>query len=139
MPEDTRLHAAPSTEATSEHPPYVCVGTNDEVWGRLLVRNLVARNISATCSNFKELKNQLSASPAPVWVVVDGAWPVEDLRSTISDITSHIDSSESRSVLVTDELLGRHPIGDFTPDSSIGRSADMRVLVRNLLSVIAAT
>ncbi len=71
------------------------------------------------------------------WVVVDGGWPMLELQNACLGINEALGRSGARTVMVVDELVGPHPLPSFEPDKILNRSPDMRVLVRDLLTLFS--
>lgn len=116
-------------------PPVICVASNDGVWANLLAQNLAARGASTIQCDVHGLRRQVSSIADGSWIVIDGGWPLVELQSAIEELKAVLDSPRVNSVMVVDKLIGLHQLESFKPDMTINRTPDMRVLVRDLLSV----
>lgn len=116
-------------------PSMVCVCSNDAVWAELLAQNLAARGIRTVQCSLGNMKPQIAALDDDSWVVVDGGWPMHELQNSVADLNPALREANVTTVMVVDELVGPHLLSAFEPDNVIKRTPDMRILVRNLLSV----
>ncbi len=116
-------------------PPVVCVASNDDIWATLLAQNLAARGASTIQCDLRSLKHQIPSIADGSWIVVDGGWPMIELQGAIEDLNATLNQAQVSSVMVVDELVGPHPLSSFKPDKVVKRTPDMRVLVRELLTI----
>lgn len=119
-------------------PAVICVASNDEVWANLLAQNLTARGATTIQCDLRSLTIQITSIADGAWVVIDGGWPMVELQGAIEDLNATISQCHVRTVMVVDELVGPHPLSSFKPDRFVKRTPDMRVLVRELISIFQA-
>lgn len=135
-----RYSKTPGDLIFSEHtngslPPTICVASNDDVWANLLAQNLAARGASTVQTDLRNLNHQIASIADGSWIVIDGGWPMLELQRAIEDLNAILSQFRVNTVMVVDELVGPHPLSSFNPDRIVRRTPDMRVLVRELLSV----
>jgi hypothetical protein len=137
-PSDTDQSAIEKEETGDDAPVQVsltvCVCSNDAVWAELLVQNLNARGVHTVQCDVRNLELRVRELGEGSWVVVDGGWPMHELRESIAFLNPLLRNSSASSVVVVDELVGSHPLTGFKPDLFLRRTPDMRVFVRSLLS-----
>lgn len=119
-------------------PPVICVASNDDIWASLLAQNLAARGVSTIQCDLSDLKLQVSSIADHSWVVIDGGWPMVELEDAVEDLNTVLGQCHVKSVMVVDELVGPHPLASFQPNRVVNRTPDMRVLVRELLSIFTS-
>ncbi len=115
--------------------PTVCVGSDDELWAELVAQNLSARGVPAFSCGISRLTGRIDSMADGSWVIVDGGWPMLELQNLVDDLNPMLSQPRINSVMVADDLLGPHPLDAFRPDTVIRRTPDMRVFVRDLLSL----
>lgn len=116
-------------------PSMLCVSSNDSVWAELLAHNLSARGLNTVQCSLSYLKHQIAALDDDSWVIIDGGWPMSELQNSADDLNQVLSRARISTVIVVDELVGPHLLAALEPDAVIKRAPDMRILVRNLLSL----
>ncbi len=108
------------------------------MWAGLLSQNLTVRGASTTQCELINLTCCVSSMSEGSWLVLDGGWPVGELQVALDGISGTLRERKIRAVVVVDDLVGPHSLPEFRPDYVVNRAPDMRILVRDLLSVFSS-
>jgi hypothetical protein len=119
--------------------PTVFVISHDDVWARLVAKNLAARGVNVRRCLPDDISSLSAHGSDGGWMVVDTENQSSEFREFVSGVTTALRKTSVKTLAVVDSMAGHAQLVDIDADAVVSRTADMRVLVRKLLHAFNAS
>ena len=133
MSERRESHPGDPGLASTRLNTVAMVVSSDDVWAKLLSLNLSARGVSTVEFPLAGGGNDEGPAHAATWLIVDSETDSQSWRSLVDA------SKDLHLAIAVDSEMGSVDFAGVEPDAVIEKSADMRIMTRDLLAAIEAS